>query len=86
MTEDEAKTKICHRSIDGDDSPAPVIGNDIFAKKFACVASACMAWRWGKTFHRNKESGVLLEESHHFRGDNRYELVTHGYCGLAGKP
>ncbi len=46
MTEDEAKTKICHRSIDGDGSPARVIANEMFAKRFACVASSCMAWRW----------------------------------------
>ncbi len=78
MTEDEAKTKICHRSIDGDDSPASVIGNEMFAKKFACVGSKCMAWRWVIT----PEQAKLNQ---HKNGDPSQHVAT-GFCGLAGRP
>lgn len=78
MTEDEAKTKICYRSIDGDDSPAPVIGNEMFAKKFACIGSACMAWRWIRTPQEAEinRHGLSAPSEH----------VDAGFCGLAGKP
>ena len=77
MTEDEAKTKICHRSIDGDDSPAPVIGNEMFAKKFACIGSACMAWRWWSRSYPYEPSTPAVLEAR--KNDE-------GYCGLAGRP
>lgn len=85
MTEDEAKTKICHRSIDGDDSPAPVIGNEMFAKKFACIGSACMAWRSDKDMFLT-EKGNLINPEDGRRGDLRGVYVKQGFCGLAGKP
>lgn len=80
MTEDEAKTKICHRSIDGDDSPAPVISNEMFAKKFACVGSACMAWRWEVT--------PKLYDDMAYDPTNGIRLAggPTGFCGLAGRP
>ena len=76
MTEDEAKTKICHQSIDGNDSPAPVIGNEMFAKKFACVASSCMAWRWHPNWGESAENTAEVTEL----------PPIQGFCGLAGRP
>ena len=81
MTEDEAKTKICHRSIDGDDSPAPVIGNEMFAKKFACIGSACMAWRWLHPAQPNRSATADAIPMVDHEGN-----PARGFCGLAGKP
>jgi hypothetical protein len=88
MTEDEAKTKICHRSIDGDDSPAPVIANEMFAKRFACVASSCMAWRWEPQLYEVRESGQTYTtiNATNAYGTAGQKLPRHGFCGLAGRP
>ena len=42
MTEDEAKTKLCHQTIDGDGAYVREVQNTYYA----CIASDCMAWRW----------------------------------------
>ena len=82
MTEDEAKTRVCPQTMHVWEGAGGVMHN----VGAPCIGSACMAWRWGKKFHRSKKTGVLLEESHLFRNDPDFELVVHGYCGLAGKP
>lgn len=47
MTENEAKTKWCHRANNGDDQ--------------SCIASGCMAWVWdnesGVVYRRNHGEG-----------------------------
>jgi hypothetical protein len=79
MTEDEAKTKICHRSIDGADSPATVISNEMFAKNFACVGSKCMAWVWVMESYVPKGGDPLATRLPTRPSKN-------GFCGLAGRP
>ena len=75
MTETEAKTKICPKY------KAAFIANtgsqilcewpsDIL-KITACIASACMMWRWSQY------------EGDHL---NVITSTTHGYCGLGGRP
>ena len=48
-----------------------------------CIASACMAWRWG--YHRDRTNGQpvdgLLDIA---RGESDADVVAVGYCGLAG--
>lgn len=81
MTEEEAKTKICHRSIDGSDSPATVISNEMFARKFACVGSKCMAWQW---IGDAKYSDIVKQFMAYDKSNTL--RAAHGFCGLAGKP
>jgi hypothetical protein len=72
MTEDEAKTKTCHRSI------IPVASADGSAPWFSthnCIGSACMAWRPtdNETFPSPPDKPSPPSK-------------PAGYCGLAGKP
>lgn len=72
MTESEAKTKTCPRSI----GVQPLYGPDGNGIRdggpWACLGSECMAWRWlGTTMVPDGE------------GERR---TSTGYCGLAGKP
>ncbi len=87
MTEDEAKTKICHQTL----SPAmvtktghPVSGTIPMAN--LCIGSACMAWRsrpqWRERSDKKWEDEVPPD---HPRGPNN-QVREAGYCGLAGKP
>ncbi len=76
MTEDEAKTKTCHKTL------VPVASADGSAPWFlpqACIGSACMAWRNDAVFVsqvNDKGATVQLEG----------RSYTSGHCGLAGKP
>ena len=74
MTEDEAKTKACHRTlhwVSGSESmtwsPQP------------CIASACMAWRW-RYVQTNKTPGACSFP----QIEPIYERTEDGHCGLAG--
>jgi hypothetical protein len=74
MTEDEAKTKWCHKLLQFKTAnPEANWGWD-----GKCMGSACMAWRWAKV-ERN------LGVNHGYE-----RVITdsgiNGYCGLAGKP
>jgi hypothetical protein len=76
MTEEEAKTKTCHKTLvpllNATGSPGP------------CIGSACMAWRWQhipemyryRDIHGNQQLGTK----------EGAQSTTDGYCGLAGKP
>jgi hypothetical protein len=99
MTEDEAKTKWCPHA-----RQAAVISNDLGTGATAnrdasnhygvpnvnCIASACMAWRWGPT--ENKPSDISTIHAHMVAtGCGPLDAtgatstaVKHGYCGLAG--
>lgn len=106
MTEEEAKTKWCpfarifpagefYQSTNGADLPS--LTADDMRPLSRCIASACMAWRWGED-----ERGEILEEKAAVPGtylpgpDWDFDLprdawvlrarIRHGHCGLAGKP
>ncbi len=68
MTETEANTKTCHKTLAG---IASADGSAPWFQAAACIASACMAWRWATAINK--------------QGDREPSNVT-GYCGLAGKP
>lgn len=78
VTEDEAKGTWCPfaRVIDRDKEASGnrnVLADIKFMSKHkpTCLASACMAWRWGDNTHAN---------------DDPPPYAPKGYCGLAGKP
>ena len=85
LTEDEAKTKWCPfaRVVDGVNEQSAVNRRqglrDPHFPDPACIASACMAWRW------------FDEESDDHPGMTHARITgeltpRRGYCGLAGKP
>lgn len=94
MTEDEAKTKTCHRTLAAIHDPS----GGVFHAPAACIGSACMAWRW-KAFsgeglihaikRRREETGCSLVEAKNYV-ESHPEFVgrtrEHGGCGLAGAP
>jgi hypothetical protein len=70
-TEEQAKAKWCPFG-NRDDGDNPVT---------FCIASECMAWRWGERLESEREA--------YMRGtDLRRTLqsTTDGYCGLVGTP
>ena len=81
MTEDEAKTKVCPRTLGRQPLyDAQVQGVHDGSPDF-CIASACMAWR--------KTKDVYVRPNGHrsdrdLYSDGRWE--TEGFCGLAGRP
>jgi hypothetical protein len=102
MTEDEAKTKWCPHAVASHTNPRGLTnwdadGNEIPAPRFQhnCIASACMAWRWGdnkyEAFFRSKSTRA---ERPCNPGDtfnpNVEEVVerytAEGFCGLARRP
>ena len=78
LTEEQAKTKWCPfaRQATGLDGHGPAFNRSAFGWEF-CVASACMAWRWG---HFIGPDGWTADRKCDSAPD-----PTHGYCGLAGK-
>jgi hypothetical protein len=89
MTEDEAKTKWCpmvrHESPEDEGNGTwnrgrkdDVINIERPNYSCACIASACMMWRW-----------EVAEEWTHPHTGEKYPTAfstEHGYCGLGGKP
>ena len=70
MTEDEANTKTCYRTLSN-----VALNGHLRRELLPCIGSACMAWRWiSKT--GTSEDGK----------PNYYTGKWKGYCGLAGKP
>lgn len=98
MTEDEAKTKWCpfariaqehiigptynriYRSgrPRGDDMQLP--------NSAACIASACMAWRFADYFNAEGRLTRRVPEDLAYAGENWGPTNREGYCGLAGQP
>jgi hypothetical protein len=76
MTEDEAKTKWCHRTF------IPVHGatGPLLSATY-CAGSACMAWRW--LFESQGKQN--MDEDFLPRDGQFLKQSEHGYCGLAGK-
>ena len=72
MTEDEAKTKLCHQTIDGEGAYIVKIHNT----NYACIGSACMAWRWHPNWGESEKNTAEATEL----------PPIQGYCGLAGRP
>lgn len=91
MTEDEAKTKLCHQSLAAIHCPS----GGAFFNPSTCIGSACMAWRWtsetpaketvsNDDLPRWKVAGWSVEIA-----GEKSSLLTRppsGFCGLAGRP
>lgn len=88
MTEEEAKTKTCHKTL------APFAGcEQTVYSPASCLGSQCMAWRW---------HGVLSDGKRHMSPEAAYAAqnpgvpsgsggmnegdIPLGYCGDAGRP
>ena len=85
MTEDEAKTKWCHVTRATGNGPAN--GSPITPVWARCLGSSCMAWQ--DRYTRPVVKGVYSETPHgaSIATAHTYpEIVSDGYCGLAGKP
>lgn len=66
VTEDEARTKVCHRSLDSDGTGA------------ACHGSECMAWVWALPVWMADDGSMYGQP---IKGKSLTE-ITRGYCGL----
>lgn len=102
MTEEEAKTKWCFAAVASHTDPRsgfheqdPNWPSDQ-PKTFACIASACMAWRWKKNEdgrskieairdHRLRHNSTLLDAKNAVEA-TWVERADSGFCGLAGAP
>ncbi len=101
-TEEQARTKWCaHARVSHEGEGNRYTMDTDYAKKtsFACcIASDCMAWRWGpysddrEMMLVDKATGERIVAGTYWNsewvpvrpGDTPPE--PHGYCGLAGKP
>lgn len=95
MTEDQAKTKWCPfarvflagdywQSTNGADLMAMTADN--MRPLTRCIASACIAWRWGV---EHPGGGWIECAPNKAIAESRAKepsYVVGGYCGLAGKP
>lgn len=88
LTEDEATCRRCC-------GPADCGSEDFVSKERFCLASTCMAWRWGsgrevgtdRRCERCNGSGVIGgEECEGCVAGYQTEIVPDGFCGLATKP
>lgn len=89
MTEDEAKTKWCPHAVASHTNPRAgfetseqLDGLPPYPKTFACIASACMAWRWIKLPY--EETRLVHEPGYAEPVQARRQIPGDGYCGLAG--
>lgn len=84
MTEEEAKTKTCHRTL----GLVPSESRGAVRAPSACIGSACMAWRDDATsMHAQKGTQFRadkLREGWVEAGDDRIRQPMQGRCGLAG--
>lgn len=85
MTESEAKTKACHRTM----FPA---NTGVTLRATNCIASECMAWRWfdsmsddGTQCHA-KPSRLAARVPQTEPGLGLPLDQRRGYCGIAGAP
>ena len=79
MTEEEAKTKLCHRTLYAQLTVKDHVPQPSEIRAAACVGSACMAWRWeAGTFDEYGKPSVKNAQG--------YIVKAGGYCGLAGRP
>lgn len=105
LTEDEAKTKWCPFSRmafqyrEGcNDAMITCNRDELGGPVGPCIASACMAWRWGdgrevgtnQKCERCGGSGVVVvdaggEDCSGCVSGYQVDIVPTGYCGLAGK-
>ena len=96
MTEEEARKKWCPfarqmveiRSQGGGvTGPVAVASANRFNddKGTLCVASGCMAWRWGESKFEGAQAVVDAGHGRQRIGTVDVE-IKRGYCGLAGKP
>ena len=107
-TEEKAKTKWCAHSrtggvMDGAVMPAAnrlliglsADGEPVWEQSpaaCACLASRCMAWRWGPIEGAGPDETVFVLGQDHPNADPAYVGATRklrvprGYCRLAGKP
>ena len=94
FTEDEAKARWCPfaRAADGLEDAASVnrkFGKNEPDKDCYCMASACMAWRWGQKPNPDWKPEISVGWPD-FQNPAAKQPMTiddreHGYCGLAGK-
>lgn len=105
MTEDEAKTKWCPHTVASHTDPRAISGYEreeigLPANTFlhACIASACMAWRWNEA---KRTSAFLEAVQAHMQAQDKPNFNTatqavyaetggkfarvEGGCGLAGE-
>lgn len=83
MTEDEAKTKSCHKTI------GPVASADGSTPWFSpqvCLGSACMAWRWDDVPNPNYRPIQVWPSDQLGTNPSYLKSTTDGHCGLAGRP
>jgi hypothetical protein len=83
MTEDEAKTKVCHRTLAA--LAVPEVGS--FHQFANCIGSACMAWRETRAtelYHKIDGTRIGAREIYMRGNEEKRERVAGGYCGLAG--
>lgn len=80
MTEEEARGKWCPYA-----RQQSTMGRNSFNRRGSavkvlagcrCIASECMAWRWG--------TEIVTEGD--WEQTSEVKSTTHGYCGLAGSP
>lgn len=98
MTEDEAKQKWCPHAMQGlellhpDGTVTMMVANRWDGGTSKCLASGCMAWRWGEGRLNQEEIAEMRAGGAMSMQDisrwirNSTASQTDGYCGLAGKP